>query len=290
MAKPAAHVVLARAVARQIRLTRPDAVIVQNWCIPPVETPVYTASREVGAALIVVVHDHRLHSRVRGTTVGLWRRLRSADMLVCHSHYVADRIAARTRRRDVTVIAHPVQIAMLGTADRWHGHRQGAPVAVHYGVLWRRNKGTRVVAEIAERGVPPWSFEIFGAGAPANAPGALTDARFIPAAELVQRVANATACLLPYRWASQSGAVVLAQAVGTIPVVSAVGGIPEQVTDGITGRLVPPGAGPDVWRGVLDELSDTRRAQLISSQAQRHAWGQHHEFTRSVLTLSPIFH
>ena len=57
--------------------------------------------------------------------------------------------------------------------------------------------------------------------------------------------------LFPYRFATQSAAVVFAQQLGVVPVASAVGGIAEQIDDGVDGLLLPPDAGLGVWREAL---------------------------------------
>ena len=56
-----------------LRDRRPSCVVVQNYVIPAAELPVYRAARDVGARIVFVVHDDRLHSRVAGSHVGLPR-------------------------------------------------------------------------------------------------------------------------------------------------------------------------------------------------------------------------
>ncbi|MBI3637208.1 MAG: glycosyltransferase, partial [Candidatus Rokubacteria bacterium] len=55
-----------------------------------------------------------------------------------------------------------------------------------------------------------------------------------------------------------------ALAVGTAVVASAVGGIPEIVRDGETGRLVPPGDAGAIASAVLDLLRHRERAQALA--------------------------
>ena len=108
----AAHRAVALNAARAIRDRRPSCVVIQNYVIPAAELPVYRAARDVGARIVFVVHDDRLHSRVAGSHVGLRALMRRSDDLVAHSHWVA-RGAGSRAGRSVRVIALPVQLGML---------------------------------------------------------------------------------------------------------------------------------------------------------------------------------
>jgi len=59
-----------------------------------------------------------------------------------------------------------------------------------------------------------------------------------------------------------------ALAVGTPVVATAVGGIPEIVRDGVTGRLVPPGKPDALAAAIVDMLSDTERAHAMAQAGQ----------------------
>lgn len=285
----AAHRAVAMAAAREIRDRRPSCVVIQNYVIPAAELPVYQAAREVGARIVFVVHDDRLHSRVAGTHVGLRALMRRSDELVAHTHWVARGVASRAGRQ-VSVIAHPVQLGMLretasvdgGAAPR---DDSGDLVAVHFGVLRRRYKGADLVAQLAG-GVEGWTFCALGVGAPAARPGLASTPRYLDAAELVSLVGTSDAALLPYRKATQSGAVVLAQALGVVPIVSAVGGIPEQITDAEDGVLMTPGAGIDAWRAALVDLHDDTVRKPMGAAARDRAWRAHERFVSSILELA----
>ena len=284
-----AHRAVARAAAEAIRDRRPATVVVQNYVLPVLEQPVYRAAREVGARLVVVIHDHRLHTLMAGNRVGLRRNLRRADVVVAHSRYVAEGVH-RLTGGPVGALPLPLTLALFepeaGTADR-PSAGDGRHTAIHFGILKRRYKGTDLVAALAEQGVRGWNFTLVGAGAPATTPGALTVPRFAEAHELMELVGGADVALLPYSKATQSGAVALSQALGTVPVVSAVGGIPEQIVDGETGRLVPAGAGPDVWRRVLEDLAaDPAAIQTMAKKARAHAWEAHDRFRSGILELT----
>ena len=65
----------------------------------------------------------------------------------------------------------------------------------------------------------------------------------------------------PYTHATQSAVVVLAHVLGSVPVASAVGGIPEQIANGIDGILVERDSGIDAWRRALGDLARRRLPQ-----------------------------
>ncbi len=275
---PLAHLRLCRFTAQQVRARRPDVVVVQNYVIPPLEEVVHRAAREVGARVVFVLHDDRHHERGEGVHLGLARQLRRADLVVTHSAAVA----ASVGRDDVITIPHPVPVGMLrerrpnplrAPSDR--------PLALHFGVLRRAYKGTDAVVALAAV-QPRWSFAFAGVGAP-RVEGCESLDRFLEPAELVAAVQAADAVVLPYRHTTQSGAVVLAQLCGTPPVVSAVDGIVEQVEDGRTGLLVPPGAGVERWRAALDDLSDPKRRRELGRSGRDAVLARHEDFRTGVV-------
>lgn len=283
----AAHRAVAHAAARVILTRRPTTVVVQNYVVPVLERPVYRAARDVGARVVVVVHDHRLHSLMAGNRLGLRRNLKDAHVVAAHSRYVASGIGEVWPGK-VDVLPLPLQLMPLDDVTRPPSPLgvQGERTAIHFGVLKRQYKGTGLVADLAAAGLPGWRFTLVGAGAPTHVPGATTIPRFVTRDELLRLVAGADVALLPYSMATQSGAVALAQALGTVPIASAVGGIPEQIVDGETGRLVPAGAGQEVWRSLLEELgADAPKLRSMGKNAWDGARKAHERFTSSILEL-----
>jgi glycosyltransferase involved in cell wall biosynthesis len=281
----AAHRLVAQHAARRIRDLRPRVVVVQNYVVPLLERPVFDAARSVGARMVVVVHDHHLHTALAGTRTGLRRELRRADAVVAHTNYVADGVRAYCGR-DVHVVAHPVQVGMLRhdamPADL---PDDGRLHAVTFGVLKRSYKGSPVVAQLAVDGVAGWSFVAVGAGAPEDARGIVAVPGYAPPGRLTSIVATTDVTLAPYTHATQSGVVVLAHVLGSVPVASAVGGIPEQIADGVDGLLVAPDAPVGSWRAALDRLrdDDVRKAMAVAGEAR--AWRNHERFARAVKEL-----
>lgn len=280
----AAHRAVVAAAVETVRERRPSCVVVQNYIVPALEEPMYRAARDTGARVVVVVHDDRPHSLRSGTQVGLRGVLQSADVLVAHTAYVGDAVARRTRRT-VEQIPLPMQVGML---NRSGGVAALAPgdqlLGLHFGTLRRRYKGSDVVAQLAGR-VPGWTFGAVGNGAPACRPGLDCTPGWIASEDLVATVAVADAAILPYRRATQSGAIVLAQALGVVPVATAVGGVPEQIDHDRDGVLVPRGATSDVWRAALGELVDDEHRKELSTAGRARVELAHEQFARAVPEL-----
>ena len=277
--KLAAHLELVRAAAAEIAAQGPRIVVVQNYLLPRLELPVVLAAHQVGATVVVVVHNHRPHSALAGSTLGLGRLLGSADHVVTHSRYVAERLPEGARA--VHVLNHPVPLGLveLAPSQPAPGSPDGSQTALTFGVLKRRYKGTPVIETVARRRVDGWRFVAAGVGAPpdGSVPGLDTVSGFVPAEQLVALIGAADVCLLPYRHATQSGAVALAQSLGVPVVASAVGGIPEQVTDHVNGRLVPADAGAAQWAEMLGELTPAVLAAL-GERARQDAWTRQRRF------------
>jgi len=159
--------------------------------------------------------------------------------------------------------------------------------AVHFGILKRGYKGTDRVLELARLGVPGWKFHVLGVGAPLTAPGIESSSGFAEAADLVAAVERSDATVLPYRRASQSAAVTLSQVLGSVPIATSVGGIPEQITDGVDGLLIPPGSGLEPWSAALSRLSRDRDWAVAMAEAgAARVWRAHQVFVDAVNDLA----
>jgi alpha-maltose-1-phosphate synthase len=94
---------------------------------------------------------------------------------------------------------------------------------------------------------------------------------------LAALVSSARFVVLPYRWATQTGVIPLASVLGIPAIASATDGLIEQVVDGETGLLFPPGDA-NALRSLLAEayaMSDEDYGRM-SSRCREHAqanWG-----------------
>lgn len=181
---------------------------------------------------VVVAAEKALH-RLRG----VWERV---DRFLCPSAFLAEVLVR------FGVPAHRVfhQPNFLETRPDWNPHPgDGWLVAGRLAA----EKGVDVAIDAARR-LPDHRLVICGTG-PDEAPlrqraGALANVVFLghlPRPELLQRIREAGAVAVPSRWHENFPYAVLeAQAEGRAVVASRMGGIPEQVSPGIDGELVPP--------------------------------------------------
>jgi glycosyltransferase involved in cell wall biosynthesis len=98
--------------------------------------------------------------------------------------------------------------------------------------------------------------------------------------EVLNLFRSARAVVVPSVWSEPFGIVVLeAMAAGRPVVAAASGGIPEVVTDGVTGLLVPPGDASALAHAIASILSDPQAAQVLGIAGRNRA----REFTVSVV-------
>lgn len=258
-----AHLRLVRRVCREIRDLRPAVVYVQHCWAPLLERRVLEVAREVGARSILAVHNARPHARGAGLRSGFGRLVEAADQVVVHS----DHVAGALPRADLLRIDLP-ELRAVTRAPRQpidELARSGRRRVAAFGVMRRGYKGRAGLAEVAAALEDGWEVVAAGVGAGGSGPGVLTLDRYLAPGELRWLVESADVVLLPYRDASQSAAVPLAQVLGAPPVASAVGGIPEQISSGRSGVLVPREAGADTWAAAV------RSATCVDVEAMRQS-------------------
>lgn len=279
------HLALCRYAATYIRKSRPDIVVIQNYVIPAFEELVHHAARSVRAAVVFVIHDHRHHEWREGGHIGLRRQMAQATHLVVHSEAVAQEVVDERRARTVEVLPLPIPLGIAeASGTSVIRSVKGDLLAAQVGVLNRQYKGTDVVTALAERGVAGWSFAFAGSGAPSCSAAQSVD-RFLEGGDLAATVRAADAVLLPYRHSTQSAVIVLSQLCGTVPVASAVDGLTEQIDDGVSGLLVPPGAPIEIWAERLGELANSRERTRIAAAGTAAVWRQHDQFRAGILSI-----
>lgn len=239
------------------------------------------ALARAGIAYVPVVHDGVQHP---GDADGFWewrlrRELGATRAAVALSDCVAAAIAAR--RPGLPVIRLPLgALAPGGTACA-----TGVPKTtdvLFFGRI-RAYKGLDLLRDawrLVAAAHPGATLRVVGQGDIARAapglgalPGVTLEPRWVADDDMAPLVASARAVVFPYRHASQSGVVPLALSLGVPAVATAVGGLAEQVRDGVSGLVVPPepAALAAALRRVLDPATRARLAVGAAAEGARLA-------------------
>lgn len=279
---PGAVFLAARASAL-IRALRPDVVHFDEtwtraaWIFP-----------QLGRIPIVAnVHDMEEHAGYPKSRIQTVRRLawRWVDHLIFYSRYCQSLYQARPEmpRRPSTVVHFGAltifrawEVSSLATEP--HTVLFFGRLAAYKGV-----DGLLAAApQIAAR-VPGVRFVIAGSPVPGYVMPELPDLPngsqfevrdyYIPNELLCELFQRATVVVLPYESATQSAVIPTAFAFGKPVVATTVGGLPEVIQDGVTGRLVPPGD-PQALAHATIELLNAPRLRLQMAEAIRR---QHQE-------------
>lgn len=252
------------------RVARGTDVLVFPWTTPfhAVAFRVLTRVARPGR-VVAVVHNATTHDAFPlQRSLSRWV-LGRCDGLVCHAAAVADELERIVGPTEVVVTPMPphLEVAVTPLPPRsdvrllFFGFvrpYKGLDVALDALALLRR-RGVRVRLTVAGEVWGPvgeWHDRIAAAG--------LTDqvdmqARYVPDDEVSGLLAEHHAIVLPYRSASQSGIVPVALAAGRPVIATAVGGIPEVVSEGFNGCLAAPGDADSLAAAIercLDNLDD----------------------------------
>jgi glycosyltransferase involved in cell wall biosynthesis len=200
------------------------------------------------------------------------RELDAAESAIVFSDHVAAAIAARRPRLTLHRMPLAADLALAApaamAAATWDG-----PRFLMFGRM-RAYKGLDLLRDawrLLHARHPEARLRVVGEGdiaalAPglADLPGVTVEPRWVEEAEIPALLAAADVLVLPYREASQSGVVSLAFSMGVPAVATPVGGLVEQVTEGVTGA-VAAAATPEALAAALARLCDpAERARLAS--------------------------
>lgn len=282
------------AAAELIRF-RPDVVVLQRWhpFFQPVLAFLARSARAAGARVTWMVHNAEPHETFRIPRSIARLGMRETDKFVVHAVSESIRLRALGISGVATVRGLPVLGGSFGAHDSEAARKRvGIPsedvLFLFFGYV-RRYKGVDLFLDSLARLAPegrPWQAIIAGewyvdrsaadalVGSPRVGGRVRIIDRFVPDEEARDLFEAATAVVLPYREATQSGVVPLAWAHGKPVVTTAVGGLPDVVVDGENGLLVPPGDITALCRA-LEEIRAGRRFHpaRIASAAMRASWG-----------------
>jgi glycosyltransferase involved in cell wall biosynthesis len=266
---------LARRLVAQARAHRAEAVVsVMTHLWTPLVAP---ALRRAGIPFVPLVHD----AVPRPGEFGLWwgwqlhRELDAAAMAVALSGAVEAVI--RARRPGLPVARLPLGAHLPAEALRAAAPTGAAGDFLFFG-RFRAYKGLDLLRDAFRllRGRrPEVRLRVVGEGdAEALAPGlsalegVRVEPRWVAEADIPPLLATAGALVLPYREASQSGVVSLAHALGVPVVATPVGGLAEQVADGVDGAVAAT-AEPAALAEAMARLCDPAERDRLAAGARR---------------------
>lgn len=284
------------AVAKAIRTFAPD-VIVLAWWQPALGAVLATFARlargRSRARLVFLCHNVAAHDATPLDRALTRCAFRCADAAIVHSD--ADQERLRRTRPSLLQLhtKHPAyDLAEFGPRLEAEQARAklglAGDVVLFFGLV-RRYKGlsdllramprilaahrcTLVVAGEFYEPRPP--YEALARELGISTQVRLLD-RYVPNEEVGVYFSAADVVVAPYRAATQSGVVALAQQFHRPAVVSRVGGLPDMVVEGVTGLSVPAGDRDALAIAVLriyQEGVDVWRARVRQAQVTR--WGE----------------
>lgn len=271
------HLLLPFRAARELRRFRPDAVLVQGAPEAALVLLARTLAR-VRTRVILDVHgDWRAPTRLYGSPL---RRLLTpaadllarfalarADAIRTVSPYTSGLVRAAGREPAAEFPAFMDLEPFLGPP----APLPEAPSALYVGSL-ERSKGIDVLARawplVRER-VPAARLHVIGRGTlPAPSGKGVTHASGVATEEVAAALDAATLLVLPSRTEGMGRVAIEALSRGRAVVGSRVGGIPDLVTDGESGLLVPPGEPEALAEALVRVLGDPELAARLGAGAE----------------------
>lgn len=257
--------------------------------------------RRRGLVLADICHEFELRERRSGLVSGLAPRLsagvyQSFSAIFLHGEEMRRRFGSRYP--ELTARLHVLphgneEIFRLVAARRGKGDEgglaryalpSGEPVVLFFGNL-APSKGIpdlleafalarrRVEARLVIAGYPLKFVDVDAwrrrAGELGIARDVIWDTRYVPMEEVGALVTRASIVVLPYRNATQSGALQVAYTFGRPVIVTRVGGLPEVVEEGQSGLVVPPEAPAELAQAIVAMLEDPHRSARMGARARK---------------------
>jgi glycosyltransferase involved in cell wall biosynthesis len=252
------------------------------WVTPVDAIPYWVISIVAGVPTTAIVHNIEPHERLpmsRSLTALFLRRL---DRAVAHSDTVREGILDIRPDLDVEVVPHPPNIEV----DPTDHPTPTTPFRLVQPGFVRTYKGADLaidaLAEVRARGldanltivgefwdVDPDALRLRAHGLGLDDHVTVID-RYVGDEDLIGQIAESHAVVLPYRSATQSGLIPLALAAGRPVVTTDVGGLAEQVENGVNAVVAPRAIAGDLADGIERVHADY---DLYVSAAQRYDVG-----------------
>ena len=282
----------ARRLLDRLRALGPDVVHVQSVLSTRLDGLLWPWVRR-RHALVVTAHDARTHEDTPWEGWTVWRTLAAADAVIVHTRESANVVSRRLGAGRVVAVIHHGDYAFFehGAAGRAEaraalGLPPGAKLLLAFGAI-RPYKGiSELIAALPEirRHEPEAHLVVAGpllVGTEAEYRAAIERAAvgphvtlrpaYVPHAQVAGYFRAADVAVFNYRDVTDSGALRIAASLGTPIVASAVGGFGEFLTDGVSGRLVPPGDRGALVAALVGTLADPGAAAKRADAARQLA-------------------
>lgn len=230
--------------------------------------------------LVVSVHDPRHHLGDRSSRqtpqfindLGYRRADRVIALNVAMKEMIERELRIPTDRIDV------VPLIEIGHGSPPHNRQTQAPEVLFHGRIWAYKGLEHFIRAqpLVNAQVPEARFVIAGEGedlTPYRAMMSDPDKfevhnEFVSFEKREELVGRAAVVVLPYLEATQSGVIPVAYTHAKPVVATAVGGLPEQVDDGVTGFLVAPGDTAAIADRVIRLLQDPSLRKSMGEQGR----------------------
>jgi len=191
------------------------------------------------------VHDLKPHSGdIWPNRFTVLRMIKNADVLVTFSRYVATNL-----KTDKLVLID--RIIESGQSSR---SAEKNPHLILVIGRMKKYKNLQILEEVM--GLLPTNYRLVVAGLGSrkllNTPRVENVDRWLSNTEIESLIDKAGIVLLPYKEASQSGVIPLATSRSTPVVITAAGGLQEQIVPGVTGILAVDASAKSISRAILD--------------------------------------
>lgn len=286
-----------RALRDRLASAGPDVVHVQSLISTRLDALLWPIVRR-RVPLVMTVHNVQSHERIRWDDWTLWRCLATADAIVVHTQEALETVRRRLGPRA------RIELIRMGDWDVFRGVEAGdrpaararlglpagGPIVLAFGAIrpYKGLDGVIAALPAVRRRHPGARLVIAGpllAGTEGEYRRAMRRASvedavifrpgYVPGDEVHHYFAAADVAVFNYTGITDSGSLRLACRMGTPVVATAVGAFREFLTDGVTGRLVPPGdpaALAAALGDVLDDPASTARMARAFAALARSAW------------------
>ncbi|MBR5419978.1 MAG: glycosyltransferase [Lachnospiraceae bacterium] len=289
-----------RKAAKKIRASQPDLVVLQWW--HPYFAPCYQgmlrALKDIPVAFIC--HNVLPHERFPLDAFLTKGTLKRASFCIVHSGQDREDLGRLLPQMPARRSVHPsynafkIKDMSRSEARQMLSLEEDEKVLLFFGLV-RKYKGLDILIDAAAgcaARVPKLRILVVGdfgkhkeeytkrIEESAAADCFVIRDGYVPDAEVEPYFAAADLCVCPYRSATQSGIVQIAFGFGLPVIATAVGGLPEAVTDGRTGYIVPPENPAALSAAIARYFSEGKAAEFASNvwaEEERFSWDRMRE-------------